>query len=57
LPPCLPFQIFCGGCYFCTRGLTACCDNTNPATDRAKRYLPVALPLAAAVLAVRILRD
>ncbi|WNG47370.1 glutathione-dependent formaldehyde dehydrogenase [Archangium minus] len=31
----LPFQIFCGGCYFCTRGLTACCDNTNPATDAA----------------------
>ena len=29
----LPFQIFCGTCYFCTRGLTACCDNTNPATD------------------------
>jgi threonine dehydrogenase-like Zn-dependent dehydrogenase len=29
----LPFQIFCGGCYFCTRGLTSCCDNTNPATD------------------------
>ncbi|MBI5547714.1 MAG: glutathione-dependent formaldehyde dehydrogenase [Deltaproteobacteria bacterium] len=29
----LPFQIFCGGCYFCTRGLTSCCENTNPATD------------------------
>ncbi|MGA9522276.1 MAG: zinc-dependent alcohol dehydrogenase [Myxococcaceae bacterium] len=31
----LPFQIFCGGCYFCSRGLTSCCDNTNPATDAA----------------------
>jgi threonine dehydrogenase-like Zn-dependent dehydrogenase len=31
----LPFQIFCGGCYFCTRGLTSCCENTNPATDAA----------------------
>ena len=31
----LPFQIFCGGCYFCTRGLTSCCDSTNPATDAA----------------------
>ncbi len=31
----LPFQIFCGGCYFCSRGLTACCENTNPATDAA----------------------
>jgi threonine dehydrogenase-like Zn-dependent dehydrogenase len=29
----LPFQIFCGGCYYCTRGLTACCESTNPATD------------------------
>ena len=29
----LPFQIFCGGCYFCARGLTSCCENTNPATD------------------------
>lgn len=29
----LPFQIFCGACYYCQRGLTACCDNTNPATD------------------------
>jgi threonine dehydrogenase-like Zn-dependent dehydrogenase len=31
----LPFQIFCGGCYYCTRGLTSCCDSTNPATDVA----------------------
>ena len=31
----LPFQIFCGGCYYCTRGLTSCCENTNPATDAA----------------------
>jgi threonine dehydrogenase-like Zn-dependent dehydrogenase len=29
----LPFQIFCGGCYYCTRGLTSCCESTNPATD------------------------
>jgi threonine dehydrogenase-like Zn-dependent dehydrogenase len=29
----LPFQIFCGGCWYCQRGLTACCDSTNPATD------------------------
>src|SRR5438067_11823076 len=31
----LPFQIFCGSCYFCQRGLTSCCDSTNPATDAA----------------------
>jgi threonine dehydrogenase-like Zn-dependent dehydrogenase len=31
----VPFQIFCGGCFFCTRGLTACCESTNPASDVA----------------------
>jgi len=31
----VPFQIFCGGCYYCQRGLTACCENTNPAGDLA----------------------
>jgi threonine dehydrogenase-like Zn-dependent dehydrogenase len=31
----LPFQIFCGGCFYCQRGLTACCESTNPATDAA----------------------
>lgn len=29
----LPFQIFCGGCFFCQRGLTSCCESTNPASD------------------------
>ncbi|MFL5364623.1 MAG: zinc-dependent alcohol dehydrogenase [Myxococcales bacterium] len=29
----LPFQIFCGGCYYCVRGMTSCCESTNPATD------------------------
>jgi len=29
----LPFNIFCGACYFCQRGLTGCCENTNPGTD------------------------
>ncbi len=31
----LPFQIFCGGCYYCQRGLTSCCESTNPASDLA----------------------
>lgn len=31
----LPFQIFCGGCYYCVRGQTASCENTNPASDMA----------------------
>lgn len=31
----LPFQIFCGSCFYCQRGLTSCCMNTSPATDAA----------------------
>lgn len=31
----VPFNISCGGCYFCERGLTACCENTNPSSDVA----------------------
>ncbi len=26
----VPFPIACGACFFCRRGLTSCCDNTNP---------------------------
>ena len=26
----VPFPIACGNCYFCTRGLWSCCDNSNP---------------------------
>jgi len=25
----VPFPIACGACFFCRRGLTSCCDNTN----------------------------
>jgi len=31
----VPFNISCGGCYYCQRGLTACCENTNPSSDVA----------------------
>jgi threonine dehydrogenase-like Zn-dependent dehydrogenase len=31
----VPFNIFCGGCYYCQRGLTSCCESTNPASDVA----------------------
>jgi threonine dehydrogenase-like Zn-dependent dehydrogenase len=31
----LPFSIFCGTCFYCQRGLTSSCENTNPATDAA----------------------
>lgn len=27
----VPFQIFCGSCYHCQRGMTSSCENTNPA--------------------------
>jgi threonine dehydrogenase-like Zn-dependent dehydrogenase len=31
----VPFNISCGACYYCERGLTACCENTNPSSDVA----------------------
>jgi len=31
----VPFNIFCGACWYCSRGLTSSCENTNPATDLA----------------------
>jgi threonine dehydrogenase-like Zn-dependent dehydrogenase len=29
----VPFNIACGTCFFCSRGLTSVCDNSNPAND------------------------
>ncbi len=29
----VPFNISCGTCFFCARGLTSCCDNSNPSND------------------------
>jgi threonine dehydrogenase-like Zn-dependent dehydrogenase len=29
----VPFNISCGTCFFCQKGLTSLCDNTNPASD------------------------
>jgi threonine dehydrogenase-like Zn-dependent dehydrogenase len=31
----VPFNISCGACFYCQRGLTACCENTNPNSDVA----------------------
>jgi threonine dehydrogenase-like Zn-dependent dehydrogenase len=31
----VPFNIACGTCYFCTRELTALCENTNPNSQLA----------------------
>jgi threonine dehydrogenase-like Zn-dependent dehydrogenase len=29
----VPFNIACGTCFYCERGLTSVCDNTNPSSD------------------------
>src|SRR6187551_1594831 len=29
----VPFNIACGTCFFCQRGLTSCCDNSNPCSS------------------------
>lgn len=31
----IPFNIFCGACFHCERGLTSSCESTNPASDLA----------------------
>src|ERR1041384_7816266 len=31
----VPFNISCGTCFFCQRGLTANCESTNPSADMA----------------------
>ena len=31
----VPFPIACGGCFFCSRGLFANCENANPSSDVA----------------------
>ncbi|HEX8915732.1 MAG TPA: zinc-dependent alcohol dehydrogenase, partial [Humisphaera sp.] len=33
----VPFTICCGSCFFCTRGLWSCCDNTNPNAGVAEK--------------------
>jgi threonine dehydrogenase-like Zn-dependent dehydrogenase len=31
----VPFNIACGTCFYCQRGLTSCCENTNPCSSIA----------------------
>ncbi|NVI98336.1 glutathione-dependent formaldehyde dehydrogenase [Myxococcus sp. AM009] len=31
----VPFNISCGACFYCKKGLTACCENSNPSSDVA----------------------
>jgi threonine dehydrogenase-like Zn-dependent dehydrogenase len=33
----VPFPIACGGCFFCKRGLTSCCENTNPKPELGEK--------------------
>ena len=32
----VPFPIACGHCYFCKKGLSSCCDNSNPNASLAE---------------------
>ena len=34
----VPFPIACGSCYFCSRGLFSCCDNSNPNAWLAEKF-------------------
>jgi threonine dehydrogenase-like Zn-dependent dehydrogenase len=33
----VPFAIACGSCFFCRRGLTSACDNSNPKRRSARK--------------------
>jgi threonine dehydrogenase-like Zn-dependent dehydrogenase len=35
----IPFTISCGSCFFCNKGLTAACDNTNPNAEMAAKMM------------------
>lgn len=40
----IPFPVACGGCFYCTFGMTSACDNTNPNAGAEEEYL--SLPAA-----------
>jgi len=35
----VPFCMACGDCFFCKKGLTSCCDNSNPNAEMAKKMM------------------
>ncbi len=35
----VPFNISCGDCFFCKKGLFSCCDNSNPNAEIAKKAM------------------
>ena len=35
----VPFTIACGECYFCKKGLTSCCDRSNPNAKIAEKVM------------------
>ena len=37
----VPFNVYCGSCFFCARGLYSNCHNVNPERHRRRRHLRV----------------
>src|SRR6201747_2950940 len=35
----VPFTIACGQCFFCKKGLTSCCDRSNPNEEMARKMM------------------
>ena len=35
----VPFTIACGECFFCKKGLTSCCDRSNPNEEMARKAM------------------
>lgn len=35
----VPFNIACGTCFFCSKQLFSCCDNTNPDAEKAAKIM------------------
>lgn len=35
----IPFTIACGECFFCKKGLTSCCDRSNPNAEMARKLM------------------
>lgn len=35
----IPFTLACGSCFFCNKGLTSCCDTSNPNAEAARKMM------------------
>jgi alcohol dehydrogenase len=47
----VPFNVFCGSCFFCARGLYANCHNVNPTPPRSAASTATRTPAAATTAA------